>query len=262
MKQFVEIVYELHQVRIGASVGGKGLLGVIKHTCTQTHASVVSLKDIIVSASFTSSPELIVVSEFRERYGLVAHTRVEFHYRERSGNGEQFSERKSKSSQLERFRLDGAGKAKMAVFWVDNQSGCRYEISMTPALDVAEPYKTVAVKSDYAFTACDLLSDILRGPLGDACTTLESRLVNQIYDLLGVYGFFGFGVLDSDVVDIHRLKSPNKDCCFENTNPQNLCMVAKTPESRSFMATVIPWIKVLVRKERTKVRKKPYSEPV
>ena len=150
------------------------LLRIIEHAGAEAHPAVVPLKNIVVPATFATSPELFIVREFRERHGFVAHPRVEFHYREGCRDGEKFGKRESKSSQLESFRLDGAGKAKMAVIWVDNQTGCCNKISMTPALNVAEPYEPVTVKGYHAFTAADFCGDIFGAALRYAGASLQS----------------------------------------------------------------------------------------
>ena len=173
MEKFVDGVFKLHHVGIWSLVGREGLFGVVEHTCAEAHTSVVSLKDVVVLASLATLPELIIVGEFGEGDRFVAHFGIELHDRQRSSDREKFRERTSESSQLESFRLDGAGKAKMAVFWVDNQSGCSYEVAMTPAFNVAEPYQAIAMECHHAFTARDFLSDIFGGSFGDTCAALK-----------------------------------------------------------------------------------------
>ncbi len=166
-------VSHLYHIGIGSLVDRQRLLRVEEHTGAETHTSVGALKDIVVLAALTALPEFFIVGQFGECHGFISHSRIELHDGKRGGDGKKFCERKAKSSQLEGFRLDGAGKAKMTVFGVDNQSGRRNEISMTPALDVAEPYEPVAVKGHHAFTARDFLSDIFGCPLGDTCAALK-----------------------------------------------------------------------------------------
>ena len=173
VKHFVQYILHLHYIRISMVFLSERLLRIIEHAGAEAHPAVIPLKDIVVPATFATSPELFIVREFRESHGFVTHPRVEFHYREGSRDGEKFGKRKSKSSQLESFRLDGAGKAKMAVFWVDNQTGCRDKISMTPALNVAEPHEPVSVKSYHAFTAADFCGDLFGAALRNACSSLQ-----------------------------------------------------------------------------------------
>lgn len=73
---------------------------------------------------------------------------------------------------------------------------------MTPTLDVAEPDQTVVVKSNHALAACDLLRDIFRRAFGYTGTSLQGGLVDESYNKISVSGFFGFGKLDSDVLDV------------------------------------------------------------
>ena len=61
----------------------------------------------------------------------------------------------------------------MAVFRVDYQARCGYEIAMTPALDVAEAYEFVAVERHYGFSAGDFSRDIFGRAACYACAALQ-----------------------------------------------------------------------------------------
>ena len=74
---------------------------------------------------------------------------------------------------------------------------------MAPALDVAEPYETVAIECHYGLASIDLLGHIFGRALGNACATLQGRFVYQLADVLGIYGVLGVGISYDNIVCIH-----------------------------------------------------------
>ena len=66
----------------------------------------------------------------------------------------------------------------MAILWIDNQARCGHKVAVAPALDVAEPYETVAVEGYNTLAAVDLCCDILGRTSGDTGAPLERRFVD------------------------------------------------------------------------------------
>ena len=46
----------------------------------------------------------------------------------------------------------------------------------------------------------------------DARAALQRSLVDQFHDVLGKFGMLGFGILDSDVLDVHFVMVRIIDC--------------------------------------------------
>lgn len=63
MEEAFYSISDLDHVWICLLVGWKGLFWVEEHTSAKTHASVVSLQDIVILASLATLPELLVICQ-------------------------------------------------------------------------------------------------------------------------------------------------------------------------------------------------------
>lgn len=215
LEKFCQTVAQPHEIR--AALGGALQLGlgVVEHTCAQTHTTVVALQDVVVDTPLASGPKFLVVGELRKGHGLIAHLRVEFHDGERGGDGENLGKRKSQTSQLESFGLDACSQAQSSELRIDNEARSGHIITMFPALDVAETYQPVVAERYYGFTALDLLGDILGRAAGDTRASLQCRFVDEVDYLLGIFTMLFFSKYNLDLIVVHLPVFKNR--CREHT---------------------------------------------
>ncbi len=82
LEQLGYAVLKPHEVRTALGGALKLGLGIIQHTCAQTHTSVVALEYIVIDTALAACPELLVIGQLGERHGAITHLRVEFHHRQ------------------------------------------------------------------------------------------------------------------------------------------------------------------------------------
>ena len=191
-----------HRGHLNVRVDGCGL-GVEEHAGAEAAGAVVALQDVVVLASLATLPELLVLRQFGQCHRHVAQCGVELHYGQRGRDTEELGIGKSLASQLERFLLDASGQAHFAVFGVNDKARGGHKVAVAPALDVAEPYETVAIEGYNSLAAVDLLGHIFGRALGNARTALQGRFVYQLADVLGIYGVLGVGISYDNIVCIH-----------------------------------------------------------
>lgn len=176
---------------------------VVEHAVAETHAAVVAGEDIVVLATLAALPEFLVGGEFGERDGFVAQTGVEFHHRQRCGDGEDFGVGESSSGQFECLVLDTRRKTHLAELGVYDKTRGRDIVAMAPALDVAETYETVAVHRHDSFPPLNLVDDVLGGTAGNARAALKGRLVDELADEFGMLGMLLSGKHHRYLVILH-----------------------------------------------------------
>ena len=191
-----------HRGHLNVGIDGCGL-GVEEHAGAEAAGAVVALQDVVVLASLATFPELLVLCQLGQCHRHVAQCGVELHYGQRGRDTEELGIGESLASQLERLLLDASGQAHLAVFGVNDKSRGGHKVSMAPALDVAEPYETVAIEGYNSLATIDLLGHIFGRTLGYACATLQGRFVYQLADMLGIYGVLGAGISYDNIVCIH-----------------------------------------------------------
>ena len=184
VEQLFDAVVQPHYV--GGSLGRPFELGfgVIEHACAETHAAVVALEYVKVHTSLAALPEFLVVGEFGECHGSVAHAAVQLHDGQRCGDAENFGKRKSETCEFKCLFLDASRQPEMAVVGVDYESGCGNKITVSPAFYVAEAYELVAVKGYYCLASGYFCRNIIGRTACYTCAALKSRLINQLANLL------------------------------------------------------------------------------
>ena len=203
MQHLAQAVLPLrHGGHLHIGVDGCGF-GVEEHAGAEATGAVVALQDVVVLASLATLPELLVLRQFGQGHRYVTQCGVELHYRQRGRDTEELGVGESLASQLERLLLDASGQAHLAVFGVNDEARGGHEITMAPALDVAEPYETVAIEGYNSLAAVDLIGHIFGRALGNARTALQGRFVYQLADMLGIYGVLGVGISYDNIVCIH-----------------------------------------------------------
>ena len=160
VKQFPDSIFKEYYIRSGARGVFDRIFRIVEHSGTQTHTSVVSLENVIIDASLTTLPEFFVIGKFGKCYRLIAHTRIEFHHRQRCRDTENFGEGKTHPRQLKSLFFYFCREAEMTVFRIHDQTGCRDKITMPPAFDVAETDESVAVERHNGFASLDFCRNI------------------------------------------------------------------------------------------------------
>lgn len=214
LEQLGKSVLDPHHV--GTALGGTLKLGlrIVEHTCTQAHASVVALKDVIVDTSLASGPELLIVGEFRKCYRAVAHLRVQLHHGKRSGDGEDLREGKSQSCKLECLCLYTRSQPQSSELRIDNEARSGHIITMFPTLYVTEPDQTVVTESNYSLTALYLLGDVLRRAPGYAGAALQGRFIDEVDNLLSILAVFFLSKHHLYLVIVHLTVAVLRNCLF------------------------------------------------
>ena len=203
MQHLAQAVLPLrHGGHLHIGVDGCGF-GVEEHAGAEATGAVVALQDVVVLASLATLPKLLVLRQFGQCHRHVAECGVELHYGQRGRDTEELGIGKSLASQFERLLLDASGQAHLAVFGVNDKARGGHKVAVTPALDVAEPYETLAIEGYNSLAAIDLLGHIFRRALGYACATLQGRFVYQLADMLGIYDMLGVGISYDNIVCIH-----------------------------------------------------------
>ena len=138
MEQFLHFILHHHPIWLQVRVCRQWSLWVIQHTGTKTHTVLISLQNIVVTATLTALPELLVVCKLREGHRLVTQTGIELHHRQRSGYTENLGIRKLKSRKLKSPRLNLRRKTQVAILRIYNKSRCGNIVTMSPTLNITK----------------------------------------------------------------------------------------------------------------------------
>src|SRR5688500_12159750 len=98
------------------------ILGIIKHGGAKTVLSFFAHEDLIVNATFASTPERIVLSKLRVRNGLVTEVRVDLHYCQPRCEAKYLRLREFFSAEFKNFLLYLFGKSAFSERRCHNKS--------------------------------------------------------------------------------------------------------------------------------------------
>ena len=142
-------------------------LRIVEHSGADAILATGALEHVYIDAALASAPESLVVGEVGKRHGMIAQLGVHRHNGSSAREREYLGMRPTGAGEREGEVLDALCHTQSAELRVDDKTRSGDILLVAPCLDVAEPYKLLAVKSNYSLGFLHLRSHIFVCTLSD-----------------------------------------------------------------------------------------------
>jgi len=203
----------------------------VEQSCAKTHRATCTLENVVVATGGTATPKFLIPGEIAEVNRTKPEFTIELEYSGACGDAENFRIWIVLARQRKRCVLNATRNAMAAVRWGNDQSRVRNVAPVLPRLNVAKADKRWGslsgrvIECDDRFALLHFLADVLWSTACDPCTTLQSRLFDELRYRRGIAFMIACCYQNSDGINVK--------CWFGDGWLQSTTMVYSTKKTLS-----------------------------